>query len=96
MPAGNRPSTALVLLPSAAQPGYQTCAARAAAHSPVWNALAVVPNRHAAVLREQAEVAEHLPNLVTDAEEYKVFSHSQLSLHVAAVVGHIIATYYTC
>lgn len=96
MPAVNGLSTALVIHPRAAQPGRQACAARAAAHSPAGNSLALVPNRHAVVLHEQAQVAENLPNLVMDAGEYKVYSYSQLSLQVAAVVGRILSTSVRC
>lgn len=80
LPAVNGLSTALVIHPSSAQPGRQIRAARAAAHGPVGNALALAPSRHAAVLREQAQVAENLPNLFVEAEEYKVHSYSQRPL----------------
>lgn len=97
VPAANKQSTVLILHEGAVQPESQICAARAAARSPATyagNALAVMPNpnRHAALLRQQAnrraellrqqeEVAENLPNLIIDAERYKV-GHSQPSLQL--------------
>ena len=97
VPAAIGHSTALVLHQSAAQPESQTCAPRAAARSPVTHAgnfLPLVPHagrhavRDAVVLREEAQVAENLPNLVQDAAEYKVEPYPHLSPYFASVVGH--------
>lgn len=93
MPAGNGQSTALVVHEAAVQPESQICAARTAAHSPAacaGDALALIPNanrragmlcqqanRRAAILHQQAEVDENLPNLIEDAEGYKVGSYSR-------------------
>ena len=72
---GHSTSTALVLHQGASQPESQLGSARAAARSPApiaGSALAVMPDRHAICMREEAEVSAKLRDLVIAAEGYRV------------------------